>query len=335
MASNLAGGYLSVRLHVTSTDVVATRPLSALKQLRQGSGPLRNAIIGREWSAQFHPPIYQEVDANGVRFLDSYDKLAARWKLNWGQYDAIKTALDNTLSLIQDPPGTGKTWVIAALIWLCVIAGKKVLACAVSNKAVDDMRKLMAAMPPWFYPHLKRFPVVRLHLPRSERQHVTELGLRAQATNIDRIGEELDAAQSSHLENLAKVYRAQCFREEHWDMPEYSLAQAIVMLARIDKWKYENRVHPDAVCKDFRRILALYHTGETVNKPDQALFRVQYKIMVHRVFDHCPIVAATCNNSGNADLMSAYCPNVRLHKQQRLKQSYQSATISTPSRSSW
>jgi hypothetical protein len=73
----------------------------------------------------------------------------------------------------------------------------------------------MAAMPPWFYPHLKRFPVVRLHLPRSERQHVTELGLRAQATNIDRIGEELDAAQSSHLENLAKVYRAQCFREEH------------------------------------------------------------------------------------------------------------------------
>lgn len=48
MASNLAGGYLSVRLHVTSTDVVATRPLSALKQLRQGSGPLRNAIIGRE-----------------------------------------------------------------------------------------------------------------------------------------------------------------------------------------------------------------------------------------------------------------------------------------------
>lgn len=310
MALNLADGYSSVRLHEAHASVVAERSLSALRRIYNGQGPLRDVIMKRERSAQHRCPIVEGEDS--IKFLDTHKTLADRWNLNEGQRRAVERVLDNTLTLIQGPPGTGKSWVIAAIIWLCVIAGNRILACAAINNTVNSlMSEIIAAMPHRVYPDLKRFPIIRLHLPRSERQHLTEIGIRAELRNLVRTGEDLRAAaQSSNSDDLAKVDRAYSFKKGGWDMPEYSLAQAIVTLAQIDAQEYQDRIDPEDVCKNFRTILRQYQETETVDQQDQAVFRLQYQMMVRRVFDLSYIVLATCNNSASADLVSAYLPDV-------------------------
>ena len=43
------------------------------------------------------------------------------------------------VAIIHGPPGTGKTTTAVELIVQCVLAGQKVLACAPSNTAVDNI----------------------------------------------------------------------------------------------------------------------------------------------------------------------------------------------------
>ena len=58
--------------------------------------------------------------------------------LNKSQSIAIKTSLEETLSLIVGPPGTGKTTTIASLVWNLCEDGK-VLVTAPSNFACDNL----------------------------------------------------------------------------------------------------------------------------------------------------------------------------------------------------
>lgn len=60
--------------------------------------------------------------------------------LNLSQKEAIQFAIDsNELALIHGPPGTGKTTTIVEFIIQSVIRGEKVLVCAPSNLAVDNI----------------------------------------------------------------------------------------------------------------------------------------------------------------------------------------------------
>jgi superfamily I DNA and/or RNA helicase len=61
-------------------------------------------------------------------------------RLNASQVEAIKGSLDsNYIALIHGPPGTGKTSTVTELIFQYVRLGKKVLVCAPSNVAVDNI----------------------------------------------------------------------------------------------------------------------------------------------------------------------------------------------------
>ncbi|KII69184.1 Regulator of nonsense transcripts 1 [Thelohanellus kitauei] len=61
-------------------------------------------------------------------------------KLKESQLEIMKNCLENRLALIQGPPGTGKTVLIAAIAYYIVKhLKKKVLVCASSNKAVDNV----------------------------------------------------------------------------------------------------------------------------------------------------------------------------------------------------
>src|SRR5262249_51798714 len=67
--------------------------------------------------------------------------------LNPSQQEAVRFALSaQDLAIIHGPPGTGKTTTVVELIRQAVRRGDKVLACAPSNLAVDNLlEKLLAA----------------------------------------------------------------------------------------------------------------------------------------------------------------------------------------------
>ena len=65
--------------------------------------------------------------------------------LNPSQRAAIEFALSaEDVAIIHGPPGTGKTTSVAAFIRQAVLRGEKVLACAPSNTAVDNLLERLA-----------------------------------------------------------------------------------------------------------------------------------------------------------------------------------------------
>ena len=63
-----------------------------------------------------------------------------RQRLNQSQLQALRHALETeTISCIHGPPGTGKTRTLVHLIREAVYAGSKVLVCAHSNQAIDNL----------------------------------------------------------------------------------------------------------------------------------------------------------------------------------------------------
>lgn len=69
--------------------------------------------------------------------------------LNPPQIDAVQFALGSQdYAIIHGPPGTGKTTTLAELIYQAVQRGDRVLACAPSNTAVDNLLEKLVAMLP-------------------------------------------------------------------------------------------------------------------------------------------------------------------------------------------
>lgn len=68
--------------------------------------------------------------------------------LNDSQKRAIKFSLDNDISIIHGPPGTGKTYTLVELIRQLFDRGKRVLVCGPSNISVDTLlERLSKALP--------------------------------------------------------------------------------------------------------------------------------------------------------------------------------------------
>src|SRR5207248_2095493 len=66
--------------------------------------------------------------------------------LNDAQQEAVRFALAaQDVAIIHGPPGTGKTTAVVELIRQAVRRGDKVLACAPSNLAVDNMLERLVA----------------------------------------------------------------------------------------------------------------------------------------------------------------------------------------------
>jgi hypothetical protein len=142
------------RLDLSSDEVAATRQKAALQRARSARGErlaeLRDVLLGERPPA-FHP----------VR-----DMKPLNTGLDATQREAVQFALSaRDLALIHGPPGTGKTTAVVELIRQAVRRGDKVLACAPSNLAVDNIfERLIAAgektvrlgHPARVMPHLRR-----------------------------------------------------------------------------------------------------------------------------------------------------------------------------------
>jgi hypothetical protein len=123
----------TVRLRKGSFDKVNIKVLRALEELlREGVGhPVAGGVISEVFKregAQLVPPTPPEV-------RDVQDKDG----LNEGQVEAVRNALNGTVSLIHGPPGTGKTTAVVRLVEECVKVGWRVLVVAPSNVAVDNV----------------------------------------------------------------------------------------------------------------------------------------------------------------------------------------------------
>lgn len=66
-------------------------------------------------------------------------------ELNHSQLQAVRSVLQQPLSLIQGPPGTGKTVTSATIVYhICKATGSQVLVAAPSNVAVDQLAEKIA-----------------------------------------------------------------------------------------------------------------------------------------------------------------------------------------------
>ena len=116
--------------------------LQAVSQARGRLAELRQIILG-----ELDPTNFK---LRQPRFLEHQPSVTLDGQLcvglNAAQREAIRFALSaEDIAIIHGPPGTGKTTSVVEFIRQAVARGEKVLACAPSNTAVDNLLERLAA----------------------------------------------------------------------------------------------------------------------------------------------------------------------------------------------
>ena len=124
------------RLDLAGDEIAHQRELAALATAEQAKGErlaaLRAILLGEA------PPNFRPIT----------DLALSAPSLNPSQQQAVAHALAaEDVAIIHGPPGTGKTTAVVELIRQAVLRGEKVLACAPSNLAVDNIFERLLAIP--------------------------------------------------------------------------------------------------------------------------------------------------------------------------------------------
>lgn len=122
-----------VRIDLSSDETARQRQRKALLAVRDApknrTGQLRDVLLGES------EPKFRNADIGTTLNAG----------LNQSQRDAVDFALTSEeLAIIHGPPGTGKTTAVVELIRRAIARGEKVLACAPSNLAVDNLVERLA-----------------------------------------------------------------------------------------------------------------------------------------------------------------------------------------------
>ncbi len=123
------------RLDLSPDETTRRRQLSAMARSRVATGrmgKLRDVLLG-------HRPLG----------FDHLPQIDCETLLNRPQQEAVRFALAaRDVAVLHGPPGTGKTTTLAEVIIQAVRRGERVLACAPSNTAVDNLlERLVGALP--------------------------------------------------------------------------------------------------------------------------------------------------------------------------------------------
>lgn len=133
-------------------------------------------------------------------------------QLNPPQIDAVKYALGSDLSIIFGPPGTGKTATVVETVRQLVSQGSRVLVCAPSNVAVDNLVERLSH----HYP--RRTDVVRLGHPARVGDAVLNrsIDIISKQSNDGLVLREL---QGEIMQTLGKAQRGRFGeRKEAWSL---------------------------------------------------------------------------------------------------------------------
>ena len=124
------------RIDLTADEITRQRYLAAVDTVRVSKGRLgqmREILMGER------KPTFREIPPEPT-------PLRSRLNLNDVQQECVRFASSaNDFALIHGPPGTGKTTTVVAFICECVADREKVLACAPSNTAVDNLLERLVA----------------------------------------------------------------------------------------------------------------------------------------------------------------------------------------------
>ena len=125
------------RIDLATDEITRQRMERALTRVETASGSrtavLRDVLLGDQPASYANNNVPTDIDA----FIS---------ELNQSQQEAVRHALAaEEIAVIHGPPGTGKTTTVTALIRTAVAHGSRVLACAPSNLAVDNMAEQLAA----------------------------------------------------------------------------------------------------------------------------------------------------------------------------------------------
>ncbi|MGV3486709.1 MAG: AAA domain-containing protein [Planctomycetaceae bacterium] len=123
------------RIDMSPDETTRRRQRAAIGVARNATGrpaKLRDMLLGP------HEPRFDPVKP--IEFLG---------RLNPPQEDAVRFALSaRDFAIIHGPPGTGKTTTLVEIIRQAVVAGQRVLACASSNTAVDNLLERLVRTTP-------------------------------------------------------------------------------------------------------------------------------------------------------------------------------------------
>ena len=163
-----------LRLDLYCNDITFQRMFSALDDLKAGK-------------SCFNVSVLLGIKSNGEKKIDSFEVIDfVNKKLNKSQKMCVKESLSSKdLFLIHGPPGTGKTSTCVEIILQLVLNGNKVLACADSNIAVDNIVERLAG----------KVNVVRLG-------HPARISEKAKVYFLDKIIEE--SAVSEEINEINK-----------------------------------------------------------------------------------------------------------------------------------
>ncbi|KAH3900110.1 ATP-dependent 5'-3' DNA helicase HCS1 SCDLUD_003077 [Saccharomycodes ludwigii] len=137
--------YSSKKLHIikTTNQITYTRMCSTMRRLNEYENLPNNEIMQyllceREFVAR--------KNAN-----DGSSDCSSQFhndQLNTSQKKAIDFALNNTISIIHGPPGTGKTYTLVELIAQLYDRGERILVCGPSNISVDTILERLGKVIP-------------------------------------------------------------------------------------------------------------------------------------------------------------------------------------------
>ncbi|MGL4515020.1 MAG: IGHMBP2 family helicase [Lacipirellulaceae bacterium] len=194
----------SIDVDLAADEITRNRERAALVAARDSTGrvaELRRVLLGelRQSNDKLCLPQFREPRAlpdERIEGLDPTQQQAVRFAL---------TALD--IAVVHGPPGTGKTTTVVEFIRQAVLRGDRVLACAPSNTAVDNLLERLAN---------HKLRVVRLGHPARVRSALESHTLDAMVDNHP------NARWIKELFRDADALHARADRDPQRGKPNYS-----------------------------------------------------------------------------------------------------------------